>query len=343
MNRKEDIRHVQITGKSTFTLSLPKRWADAMGMKKGDPITIIEQNDKSLLLLPKNVKTPPKITEERIEISLSTSTDSIIRKIISLYLVGYNTIRVVSKENIITPVQRRTIKDEIRRKLIGTEVITDSKSELTLQVLLSYPQLSVVDALRRMYIITTSMHKDAVSSLEDLNHELAQEVIKTDDEVDRFSFYIIRQLKAAVSDTRILPEIGLNTPRDCLGYRLTTKSVERIADHAVNIAKNILKIKNPINREVLNQLVEMNEFSNSIFEKAIISLFKKDYDLADNLLEQKKEILIKEQEALRIISQEKLEIETLSSLRLIVESAVRIMDYGSDIAEIVLNLTILRK
>ena len=343
MKRKEDVRRVQITGKSTFIVSLPRRWADEVGIKKGEPITIIEQSDKSLLLLPKDVKKPPRVMEERIEVSSRNSTGSIIRKIISLYLVGYNTIRVVSNGNMVTPTQRRTIKDEIRRKLVGTEVITDSKSELTLQVLLSYPQLAVGDALRRMCTITSSMHKEAVSSLEELNHDLAQEVIKTDDEVDRFSFYIIRQLKAAVLDNSILPEIGLKTPRDCLGYRLITKSVERIADHAVNIARNVLKIKNPVNRRVLNKLVQMNEFCNSTFEKAIISLFKRDYTLADDLIEQKKQIEIEEKEALRLISQERLDTETLSSLRIIVESTVRILDYGSDIAEIVLNLTILNE
>jgi len=340
MKRGEDIRRVQLTGKSTFIISLPRRWADEVGIKKGEPITIIEQNDKSLLLLPKEVKNPPRVTKKRIEIASRTSVGSIIRKIISLYLVGYNTIKIVSKENMITPVQRRIIKDEIRRKLMGTEVITDSKSELILQVLLSYSQLSVGDALRRMYLITASMHNDAMSSLEDLKHDLAQEVIKTDDEVDRFSFYLIRQLKAALSDIIILSEIGLNTPRDCLGYRLITKSVERIADHAVNIAKNVLKIEEPINQKILNKLVQMNKFSNLTFEKAITSLFKKDYALADNLIEQKKKIEIEEKEALKLISREKLDIETLSSLRLIVESTIRILEYGSDIAEIVLNLTI---
>ena len=65
-------------------------------------------------------------------------------------------------------------------------------------------------------------------SLRENNVELAQEVIKSDDEVDRFSFYIVQQLKIAIKNEYLLKEIGLEEPRNCLGYRLI-KSVERVA------------------------------------------------------------------------------------------------------------------
>ncbi len=42
-----------------------------------------------------------------------------------------------------------------------------------------------------------SMSSDAILAVKENNLELAQEVINTDDEVDRFGFYIIRQLKSS--------------------------------------------------------------------------------------------------------------------------------------------------
>jgi phosphate uptake regulator len=42
------------------------------------------------------------------------------------------------------------------------------------------------------------MHKDAMSALTELNRELAKEVIKSDDEVDRFSLYVLRNLMMAI-------------------------------------------------------------------------------------------------------------------------------------------------
>lgn len=76
------------------------------------------------------------------------------------------------------------------------------------------------------------MHEDAIEALRRLDKKLAEKVIQTDDEVDRFSFYIIRLLKLAIQNGKILRDAGLSDPQDCLGYRLIVKFVERIADHA---------------------------------------------------------------------------------------------------------------
>ena len=65
---------------------------------------------------------------------------------------------------------------------------------------------------------------------------MANGVVKSDDEVDRFSLYILRNLVMATKNERILQEIGLKHPSDCLSYRSTVKSIERVADHATRIA-----------------------------------------------------------------------------------------------------------
>ena len=49
---------------------------------------------------------------------------------------------------------------------VGTEIVTDTDSQLVLQVLLNYPELTIQSALRRMSIIATSMHKDAITWFE---------------------------------------------------------------------------------------------------------------------------------------------------------------------------------
>jgi phosphate uptake regulator len=212
---------------------------------------------------------------------------------------------------------------------------------MVLQVLLSYPELSVADALRRICVIAISMHKDAIASLENLNYELAKEVINTDDEMDRFSFYIIRQLKAAVEDDKILREIGLDNRRDCLGYRLITKSAERVGDHAVNIARDLLTVKTTVEDAIFKALSEMSSFALMEFEDAITSLFTRNYLLADEVVEKEIQIEKFEKDLINQILQKKLDAELTSSLRLIVESIRRTSEYGSDIAEIVLNLTAL--
>jgi phosphate uptake regulator len=336
---KEETRKLQITGGSTYIISLPKKWVTQNNVKKGSPLLIREEEDGSLSILPQELEKPEKSEEALIKVSPKDNPDTITRKTVSAYLVGYSIIRIAAeKQQPLSSRQRNTIKTFARNLLVGTEIITDTSTELKLQVLLSYPELSVLNALRRMGIITCSMHKESIGALKKLDRQLAKDIIATDNEVDRFHLYIIRQLKMAMQNPRIIKEIGLNTPRDCLGYRLVTKTVERTADHAANIAKNVLLFKNKIEDNVLTKIEQMSELATSSFETALESLFKRDYALAESVIGKSEEIASMEKEV--VLTFKESEIEEISSLRLLVESVRRTAEYASDIAEIVLNLTV---
>jgi len=335
---EEETRKIQLTGRSTYIVSLPKRWVTSLNLKAGNQLVVSRQSDASLLLTPKELSRPLK-NEAPILVSQKDEPNANLRKIVALYLVGYNVIRIKTRDERITALQRSLIRDLTKKKLVGTEIISDSPVEMRLQVLLSYPELSVENALRRMCFIATSMHEDAIKALKDLDKELAKTVIALDDEVDRFNFYIVRQLKAAVENGRVLRDIGLSSPRDCLGYRVIAKSVERIADHAVKIAENIRLLNGAVDDIVLKRIFEMSSFAESVFNDSVASLYKKDYQLADSVVAKSKRIVPMENEAVKEIAK-KMEAAKVSSMRMVMESIRRTAEYASDIAEIVLNLNV---
>lgn len=337
-NADEEVRKIQLTGKSTYIVSLPKKWATELKLKAGDKVLLKKQEDSSLVIFPPSLRKPTEPVEATVRVSAKDDPSSVYRKIVSLYLTGYNVIHVVATNDKLSHIQREVIKKFVREKLIGTEVVVDSMSEMTLQVLLKYPELSVKGALRRMSIVASSMHKDAISALERFDKELAEGVIKIDDEVDRFNMYLIRELKAAAENPRLLKEIGLSSPSGCLGYRLVTKSVERVGDHAVRIAEKVKKLKKPAGKESLKKISAMSTFSSSLFEESISALFKEDYDLAEEVIRKKENIESLENEAIQCILERGFR-EDVINLRLISESLRRIAGYSADIAEVVLNLT----
>ena len=221
-----------------------------------------------------------------------------IRKTVSSYLVGYNLIHIrAENQKQLSAKPRHEVKNFSRNMLVGTEIVIDTPEELTLQVLLSYPELSIQSALRRMSIITASMHRDAITALKELDNQQAKEVATTDNEVDRFNLYIVRQLKTAIQNPRIIKEIGLQNARDCLGYRLVTKSVERTADHAANIADNVLQLSKKLDGETIECLNEMSGIAVSMFETAIEALFRQDYALAESIVEKTKDVASLEKQA----------------------------------------------
>jgi phosphate uptake regulator len=335
----EETRKLQFTGGSTYIISLPKRWIDQNQLRKGSLIKLREEEGGLLSIIPSDTAVQQRPEESSIKVTSKDPPDAVIRKAVSAYLVGYNIIHIKGdSQKPLSTKQRREIKSFSRNMLVGTEIVIDTPQELTLQVLLSYPELSVQSALRRMSIITASMQRDAITALKELDKQHAQEVLITDNEVDRFNLYIIRQLKTAIQNPRIIKEIGLQNARDCLGYRLVTKAVERTADHAASIADNVLRIKNKLETETIEKLEQMSNLAVSMFETSIEALFRQDYMLAESIVEKTKEIVSMEKEA--VVSSQKVDVEDAPHLRLIIESIRRTAEYASDIAEVVLNLTV---
>jgi len=332
-------RKLQVTGGSTYVLSLPKRWVTQNGLEKGSSLLVRQEENGLLTILPPEMGKTEKTEEALIKVSPEDNSEALIRKTVATYLLGYNIIHIRAKDQKeILSTQRNSIKTFARNMLVGTEIVTDTSTDLTLQVLLSYPELSVPSALRRMSIITASMHKDAITALKNLDYQLAKDVRATDYDVNRFHLYIIRQLKIAIQNPRIITEIGLKTPIDCLGYRLITKMVERTADHATNIAKNVLLLKKQLDDEFLNAIQEMNQVAISSFETSIESLFRRDFDLAESVIARANKIVSLEKKAL--LSSKETDIDEASNIRLVIESVRRIAEYSMDIAEIVLNMTV---
>jgi phosphate uptake regulator len=88
VSKENEVRKIQFTGRSTYILSLPKKWMNEMHLKPGDPVTIIREANNSLTILP-NTRSPIS-NDEVITLILHDETgNSLKRKIVSMYLAGY--------------------------------------------------------------------------------------------------------------------------------------------------------------------------------------------------------------------------------------------------------------
>ncbi|MBT5200732.1 MAG: phosphate uptake regulator PhoU [Thaumarchaeota archaeon] len=340
MDEHEETRKIQFTGKSSYIVSLPKQWIIELGLKQGDQIRMVRKGSSTLELYPPKFESRNQKKEEAlIEISSEEEPSSIVRKLISLYFLGYRTINVKPKDGRLSPVQRNAVKEAVKRMLMGSEIISDSINGITVQVLVNLLELSVDGAFKRMIHLAKSMSSDAILAVKENNLELAKEVINTDDEVDRFGFYIIRQLKIAIQNEHMLKEMGFKNPRNCLGYRLVVKNIERTGDHAAFIAKDLLEFKKPVKKEILVKLQDMNEFCLSVLDDACLALFKEDYLQAEKIIEKTNEIT-KFEKKVRDASKSLKNEEEIYRVRRMTENIRRVSEYASDIAEIVLNMNI---
>jgi len=340
MPEREETRRLQFTGKSSYIVSLPKQWVTELGLKQGDQITITRQGKSGLKILPAKDQTKTIQSEDAVlEIARDEENSTIIRKLVSLYFLGYKTIQIKPKADRLQPGQRNAIKSAVKGMLMGAEIISDSVDGITIQVLVNLLELSVDGAFKRMLHLAKSMLRDALLAVKEGNIELAKEVIDSDDEVDRFGFYIIRQLKIAIQNEYMLKDMGFANARQCLGYRLIVKNIERTGDHAVLITKDLLEFKRPIKNNIMEKIVDLNDFAVSVLDQACLALFKEDFNLAEIAIRKAAEVSKYEKKMLESIKSIKDEEEAYR-IRRMSENIIRIAEYGSDIAEIVLNMNI---
>jgi phosphate uptake regulator len=337
VDTEEEIRKVQFTGRASYIVNLPKRWIVQHNVHQGDSLVVIPQVDGSLRIAPKSLALGDESLEAVMKVPSDLDNDALTRRLVSLYLSGYNTVRLVASGGV-TMVQREAVKDLIRTRFVGTEIVSESSDSMTLQVLMSLPELPVEDALRRMSIITGFMLKDAFKAVETLDKNLANSVMRADDEVDRFSLYVIRQLVGAVRSQLVMKEIGLSSPMECLGYRVVVKTVERMADHAAKIASTVVSMDRKIDGPTLADLTEFKALDAQALDDSLAALFKRDYSMAEGVFAIVSRCRKLDAKVLARLGEKKSSDET--TCRLVAEDLRRWAEYCADIAEVVLNLTV---
>jgi phosphate uptake regulator len=340
-----DIRKIQFTGRSTYILSLPKKWIEEMNLKAGDHVSISRGSNNSLCITPEQEKRLQDSTNEvSTQVLIDEGPNTLKRKIVSMYLSGYNLINLKAKSARIQPIQREAVREVVRRSLIGTEIIADSSDIITIQVLLTLPELSVNTAVRRMFLIASSMHRDALVALKEKNYDIAMGVIRSDDEVDRFSLYILRNLVMATNNERVLQEIGLKNASDCLSYRVTVKSIERVADHASRIASKSMEIQSLIPSLITEKLEKLSNSALEVLTSAVEAFLRRDYNLADKIADKSDNVLGIEREIMLFLdSLENNDIDSHNinaGVKLILEDIRRTVEHASDIAESAMNQTV---
>jgi len=336
-SKRPDFRKVQVTGGNSFVVSLPKTWVNDVGLRASDPVAVLVQPDSSLLIVPRRDIRAPSRSEAVLEASQGLDKDFLLRHFISYYLAGYDTIRITLGRA--DGGLRGFIREGIRRKLVGVEIIEESSGGILTQCLSGYVDLPLKKALERMAIIAGGMLTDSVAVLQGGGKGLATEVVERDDEVDRFYHFLLRQLNIAVRDRSVIQEIGLTSTRDCLGYRLVVKSVERVADHAAGIAQQAEELQN-LSEPAVKRITEMTAMARKVFDSAISALLRLDGKTAEEAIAKAKDVVQLEGKLSSEVLAPRMSGSQIASLKLMLESIRRTAEYGADIAEVAIDLTV---
>jgi phosphate transport system protein len=120
------------------------------------------------------------------------------------------------------------INTELERMADLAEDIAERALELC-----RLPAVRVPEALQRMTDLATTMVRQSLDAFINLEARQARRVCRLDDEVDRYNNEIIEELITMMQDSP-------GTVRAGLSLFSATRHLERIADHATNIAEDVV-------------------------------------------------------------------------------------------------------
>lgn len=101
------------------------------------------------------------------------------------------------------------------------------------QHLAQLPPIPMPTKLQRMTDLATSMVRQSLDAFVNLDARLARVVCRLDDEVDRYNSQIIDELMKRMQNQPEMIEAGIS-------LFSATRHLERIADHATNIAEDVV-------------------------------------------------------------------------------------------------------
>jgi phosphate uptake regulator len=327
-----EIRKVQITGGSSYVITLPKDWIRSLNVQKNDPLGLIVQPDGTLLVTAEPAGEKIHRTKEFLVDSIKDST-YLFRLLVGAYIMGYSIIVVKSTERL-SPMIMECVTN-FTQTAIGPEIIEETINSITIKDLLNPAEMPFDKTIKRIYIILKTMHEDAITTLQEKNSALTEEITLRDNSVDRLQWLIARQSNIVLKDVTLAKRMGV-TQEEATYYFLISRIMERIGDHAVRIAENVLPlIDERVSEDVVTLIAQASSQALHIFADSMHAWTRKDITLANDTIESISSLISKCEH----INNKALKMKGKSSISMsyIAESIKRTGEYAADISELSIN------
>lgn len=322
-----ETRKAQLTGGSTFTVSLPKEWANEINLEPGDTLRLFRR-DRTVII------EPPEENGSywEVEVAVDGFSETRIRRTIqALYTSGFDRITLSSST---TLGDARIAIAATARELIGLETLESTDTRITLQSLLDSATVSVEQATIQLKQVALSMHEDAVDALFDQDEELAEHVTEQDNQVDRLYAMISRHFQRSLVSLRETEQLELDQS-ELYDYQTAARQLERVGDHAEKVANLTPQFESPP-ADLREEIETAATTSREIVERASSTIIGgATVETAHSALDSRDELTTD----LAALERELHDRDVSEShlLALTLDSITRTAEYGANIAEAALQ------
>lgn len=242
-------RNLQKTGGASYIVTLPKSWIEKQRLLEQKSVTLYEHSNGTLCLRKQDA---PSILTALISLE-NKSRQQIQRELVGAYIGGAKQIIVSS---LLLNIENKQFVRQLMSKLTGFEIASESAREIVLQDSATSTITAREHALKVSQLLV-SMLEDANEAMLTGQKRLATDVINRDDEVDRITITVSRQLNQFL--TTLMNPLQDQSLHEACYYQNVAMRLERIADHIVCICMTFLKQKQAQQKIAAKQAKLMNK------------------------------------------------------------------------------------
>jgi phosphate uptake regulator len=312
-------------------ITLPKDWAESMGLKKNDSVNVEVQSGGDLLVSPvKKTETPKDI--KKIDTSNAEKEDFLYRQLIGAYISGHNMIDVVSDRALTN--SAISIVNSFTQTSIGMEIVEEDSSRILIKDLMDHTEIKPNKSLERMSVLVRKMITDVFESASTGDSTYILDMEKRDVEIDRVHWLISRQSSIYQKEPWLCKKAGSDIC-ELTKHLAVSRILERIGDHTVLVSKALITLTNERKAEAIDKgIKEIGKDILELYNKSINGWLKTDMNRAENCIEEGEKMVHKVEKTFKKIE---INLETASYAGIIAGSSKRIAEYCIDVSELTIN------
>ncbi len=314
-------------------VTLPKEWADSVGLKKNDSVSLQPQPDGSITIYPQGIHKSVERTVKTIDVDLINDRQYLYRLLVGSYIAGHSAIELKSSGQISSLVAG--VASAFTQTAIGLEIMDESENRILIKDLVDQSEMRPSKSLERMRVLIKNLLSDILNDAESGKKNIYEGLVEKDKEIDRIDWLISRQVNVFQKEITLASKIGSNLS-EITRSSIASRALERIGDHALLIAKNVdVLTGEPDTSDIIHEIVSIGREANNRVSSAIINLQNKDMVLANKCINDS-ELLVERVEALSRNSA-MLDQNASVAASVISGSLRRIAEYAMDLSELAIN------
>jgi phosphate uptake regulator len=252
-------RIIQIA-ESTQLVSLPRKWAVAHNLKKGDEIEVVESGDDLI------IKTNASARSETTTIDVTKTPNLAVRYLIAAYRSGYDEVKVIYDD----PKVFQSLQRVASSILMGFEIVNQGEQMCVFRNISENLHSELQNILRRAWLITLTLAHNVYDITAEQQYARVPEALTLETTNNKFTLFC----------QRLLAKFGDGSPRRTAYRFVAVYQLEKIADHYKYICEHLQRTKpRKIRKETLKLFKQVNELLGEYYEV----FYKFDPQRADRL------------------------------------------------------------